>query len=67
MLSIPSTMRVFAYTKSTDMRKSFDGLVGPSRSVIQEDPFSDHLFVFFNRRFKMMKAVHWDRNCYALI
>jgi transposase len=60
-------MRVFAYTKSTDMRKSFDGLVGLTRSVIKEDPLYGHLFVFFNRRFTMMKAVHWDRNGYALI
>jgi len=66
VLSIPSTMRVFAYAKATDMRKSFDGLVGLARNVIKEDPLSGHLFVFFNRRFTMMKAVHWDRNGYAL-
>jgi len=59
-------MRVFAYTRATDMRKSFDGLVGLTRSVLKEDPLSGHLFVFFNRRFTMMKAVHWDRNGYAL-
>ena len=38
-------MRVFVAMTSTDMRKSFDGLVGVVRSVIAEDPLSGHLFV----------------------
>ena len=60
-------MRVFVCTKATDMRKSFDGLVGLTLGVLEKDPLSGHLFVFFNRRRTMMKAVYWDRNGYCLI
>ena len=67
MLSIPPTMRVFVATQPTDMRKSFDGLSIAAQSVINQDPLSGHLFVFFNRRRTMMKAIYWDRNGYALI
>jgi transposase len=67
VLSIPPTMRVFVATKPTDMRKSFDGLVGAVRAVIAQDPLSGHLFAFFNRRRTMMKAVYWDRGGYCMI
>ena len=67
MLSIPPTMRVFVAVAPTDMRKSFDGLVGLAQSVIRRDPLSGHLFVFFNRRCTMMKSVYWDRNGYCLV
>ncbi len=67
MLSIPPTMRVFVATQPTDMRKSFSGLAGLTRSVVEQDPMSGHLFVFFNKRRTMMKAIFWDRNGYALL
>ncbi|KAA3628036.1 MAG: transposase [Proteobacteria bacterium] len=67
MLSVPPTMRVFVALEPTDMRKSFDGLANAARSVIEQDPLSGHLFVFFNRRRTMMKAVYWDRNGYSLL
>jgi transposase len=67
LLSIAPTMRIFVSINPTDMRKSFDGLVALARSVIERDPLSGHLFVFFNRRRTMMKSVYWDRNGFCLI
>jgi len=67
MLSLPTTMRVFVAVSPIDMRKSFDGLANAAQTVMKQDPLSGHLFVFFNRRCTMMKAVHWDRNGYCLI
>jgi transposase len=67
LLSIAPTMRIFVSVQPTDMRKSFDGLVALTRSVIERDPLSGHLFVFFNRRQTMMKSVYWDRNGFCLI
>ncbi|MEE9393248.1 MAG: IS66 family insertion sequence element accessory protein TnpB [Planctomycetota bacterium] len=67
MLNVPPTMRVFVAMAPTDMRKSFDGLSNAARSVIEKDPLSGHLFVFFNRRRTMMKAVYWDRNGFCLV
>ena len=48
------------------MRKSFDGLVALVQSVLNEDPLSGCLFVFFNRRGNYMKLVTWDRTGYCL-
>ena len=67
MISLPSTVRVFVALAPTDMRKSFDGLSNAASALTKQDPFSGHLFVFFNRRRTMMKAVYWDRNGYSLI
>jgi transposase len=58
--------RILAYGEPVDMRKSFDGLVGVVQNVLGEDPLSDTLFVFFNRRGNYMKLVTWDRTGYCL-
>ena len=36
------------------------------QGVLGEDPLSDTLFVFFNRRGNYMKLVTWDRTGYCL-
>jgi transposase len=48
------------------MRKSFNGLVSVVQNVLQEDPLSDCLFIFFNRRGNYMKLITWDRTGYCL-
>jgi transposase len=59
-------MRVFLATQPTDMRKGFDGLFALVENVIQEDPFSGHLFVFRNARRDRLKLLWWDRDGLAL-
>jgi transposase len=58
--------RILAYREPVDMRKSFNGLVALVQNVLQEDPLSGCLFVFFNRRGNYMKLVTWDRTGYCL-
>ena len=43
-------VRVWLYTRPTDMRKSFDGLSVLVKDKLKEDPTSGHLFVFINRK-----------------
>jgi transposase len=62
MLSLPSNVRVFLCTRPTDMRKSFDGLMGQVSEVFQNDPLSGHLFLFVNRRRDKMKVLFWDQD-----
>ena len=57
---------LLAYSEPVDMRKSFTGLVSVVQSVLREDPLSDCLFIFFNRRGNYMKLVTWDRPGYCL-
>ena len=66
MLTFSRTTRVFLATQPTDMRKGFDGLFALVENVIQEDPFSGHLFVFRNARRDRLKLLWWDRDGLAL-
>ena len=66
-MSLPPSVRIFVALESLDMRKSFDGLANATRHVLNQDPLSGHLFVFFNRARTMVKALYWDRNGYSLI
>ncbi len=61
-----SPRRILAYSEPVDMRKSFDGLVAVVQGVLEENPLSGSLFVFFNRRGNQMKLVTWDRTGFCL-
>ena|SRR5437867_10840844 len=61
-----SPRRILAYRDPVDMRKSFRGLVALVQGVLQEDPLSGCLYVFFNRRGNYLKLVTWDRTGYCL-
>jgi len=60
--------RIFAYTKPTDMRKSFDGLLALVKQVFPDhDPHSGAFFLFVNRRGNYAKILAWDRTGFALL
>jgi transposase len=62
MLMLPPAVRIFVCLEATDMRKGFDGLVAVTRERLEKDPFSGHLYVFFNRRRDRVKMRFWDRS-----
>jgi len=66
LLDAPFT-RILACRDPIDMRKSFDGLYGMVTSALREDPLSATLFVFFNRRRTLLKALYWDRTGFCLL
>jgi transposase len=66
MLCLPANTRIFLCTTPTDMRKSFDGLFALVETVIGEDPFSGHLFLFRNRKRDRVKLLYWDRDGLAI-
>jgi transposase len=66
MFAFPPTVRVFYCGQTVDLRKSFDGLAGCVQQILQADPLSGHLFVFFNRRRTLVKVLMWDRSGYCL-
>lgn len=59
MLTFPTSLRVFASRKATDMRKSFHGLVGIIESELGQSVESGHLFLFFNRRRDRVKILYF--------
>jgi transposase len=66
MLNFAANIRIFLHAQPTDMRKSFDGLCGLVRSVLQADPLDGSLFLFVNRRGDRIKALWWDHDGLAL-
>lgn len=66
MLTLPPSTRVFVATGHTDMRRSFDGLMGLVRDFLGGDPLSGHLFVFRNRSGDRLKILWWDRDGLAI-
>jgi transposase len=64
VLSLPASVRIFVARGAVDMRRSFDGLSGAVIDVIDEDPQSGHVFVFFNKARTHVKCLVWDRSGY---
>jgi len=48
------------------MRLAFDRLAMLAEQVLQENPYSGHLFVYVNRRADRVKILYWDRTGLAL-
>ena len=67
MLIPSSRVRVFVCMCSIDMRKSFAGLSGAVRSILNADPLSGHVFVFFNHRRNYAKLLWRDRTGYCIV
>jgi transposase len=57
MLMLPTSLRVFAKCGPTDMRRSFEGLVGLVENELHQQVESGDLFLFFNRRGDRVKVL----------
>ncbi|ARU57239.1 IS66 family transposase OrfB [Oleiphilus messinensis] len=58
--------RIWLYTKPTDMRKSFKGLIGLVRTKLREIPSNGQYFVFINRRKTHMKILYFEPSGYCI-
>jgi transposase len=66
MILLPSPVRIFLCTRSTDLRKSFDGLSGLVQECFSQDLLTGHLFLFLNRRRDRIKILYFDRDGLAI-
>ena len=66
MIALPPQIRIFLYRSPTDMRKSFNGLIGLIESALKQDPLSGSLFVFVNRRRDRVKILYWGQTGYCI-
>ena len=60
MIGSTRSLRVFASTRPTDMRKGFDGLYGVVERELGRDPLSGDLFLFVSRDRRRAKVLLWD-------
>jgi transposase len=57
-----SDVRIFLCTTPTNMKYSFDTLMGMAQETFEQDPLSGHLFLFLNRTRDRIKILFWDRD-----
>lgn len=60
MIALPSGTRVWLAAGVTDMRKGMNGLAALVQTILEENPFSGHIFVFRGRRGDLVKLVWFD-------
>jgi transposase len=60
MIAFNRRTRIFVCKEATDMRASYDSLFARTKAILQQDPFSGHLFVFVNARRTSCKCLYYD-------
>jgi transposase len=60
VIALPAGTRIWIAAGVTDMRKGFDGLSGQVQTVLDQQPFSGHVFTFRGRRGDIVKLLWWD-------
>ena len=60
MIQLSTGTKIWIAAGVTDMRRGFDGLSGQVQTVLQQQPFSGHVFVFRGRRGDIVKLLWWD-------
>lgn len=66
MFNVSQSIRIFVCTKPTDMRCSFRGLIGLTKNVLRQDPYSGHLFLFRSKHGNFIKILWWDLDGWAI-
>ena len=66
MFTLSSSHRFHLYSQPTDMRKSFDGLSGLVKNILERDPFHGDVFIFINKRRDKIKLLHWQGVSFSL-
>ena len=67
MISFNRRTKVFVSKEPTDMRASYDTLFAKAKGVLNQDPFSGHLFVFINGKRSSIKCLYWDGTGLVLV
>ena len=60
MISVPGGAHIWIAAGVTDLRRGFTGLSAVVQTVLQQDPFAGHVFVFRGRRGDLVKLLWWD-------
>jgi transposase len=67
MISLPAGTHIWIAAGVTDMRRGLDGLSALVQTVLQQDPFSGHVFVFRGRRGDLIKILWFDHDGLCLL
>ena len=67
MIGLPDGVRIHLAAGRTDLRKGIDGLAAQIQTVLREDPFSGHLFIFRGRSTHTIKILTYDGSGFLLL
>jgi transposase len=67
MISFNRLTKIYVCKEPTDMRASYDTLFAKAKGVLNQDPFSGHLFVFINSRRSSVKCLFYDGTGFVLL
>jgi transposase len=57
VIDLPTGTKIWIAAGVTDMRRGFDGLSAQVQTVLNEKPFSGHVFAFRGRRGDIVKLL----------
>jgi len=60
VISLPSSTSIWIAAGVTDMRRGFTGLSAAAQTVLEQNPYSGHVFVFRGKRGDLVKVLWWD-------
>ena len=60
MIALPTGTKIWIAAGVTDLRRGFTGLSAKVQTVLEQSPFSGHVFVFRGRRGDLIKLLWWD-------
>ena len=60
MIALPAGTNIWIAAGVTDLRRGFMGLSAVAQTVLEQDPYSGHVFVFRGRRGDLIKLLWWD-------
>lgn len=67
MMGLAAGTHVWMAAGVTDLRRGFTGLSSLVQTVLEQDPFSGHVFVFRGRRGDLLKVLWWDGDGLCLL
>jgi transposase len=67
VIQLPAGTKIWIAAGVTDLRRGFDGLSAQVQTVLQEQPFSGHVFIFRGRRGDIIKCLWFDGDGFCLL
>jgi transposase len=58
--------RIYIRPGSTDLRKACNGLAALVQEAMKLDPFNDAIYLFCNKKRKLLKGIWWDKTGFWL-
>ncbi len=66
MINLPADTQIYLAQSPVDMRKAISGLSAYIADILEDDPTSGHVFIFYNKSRHIIKALYWDKNGFML-